>query len=92
MSVLGPGGSSGTPIFFAMLASSETFYHKCQKTNYPYKEYQPWFREKAEELNVKFDPSILKRLRNLKTVDWFLTILEGSPGGRICEDRHCWKA
>ena len=51
MSVVGPGGSGKTRLFFSMLAS-KTFRPSFKKTFYFYKEYQPLFNEMAKKLNI----------------------------------------
>ena len=67
MSVVGPGGSGKTGIFFSMLAS-KTFRPSFRKTFYFYKEFQPLFNEMAKKLNKEFVPcldfSMIKKLED----------------------------
>ena len=58
MSLVGPGGSGETRLKFPMLASPTTFYPKLQNFYHFYKEYQPLFKEMAENWNIEFVPCL----------------------------------
>ena len=68
MCLVGPGGSRKTRLMFAKLASAITLFPNLQENYYFYKEYQPNFKELAEEFFIEFvaclDFEMVKKLAN----------------------------
>ena len=68
MTLVGPGCSGKTRLFYSILASPTTFYTPIEKTFYFHQEYQPLFQEMFERLNIEFIPcldfELIKNLEN----------------------------